>query len=886
MTNVNLTVTTDNETGWEVVDFKPAQVHEWTQVAVENNEAVLQEATYATFANDKHNLGAGLPNMSPEAMRELCRQQAEFSADRVKFAMQEAQKIVGKLPDEASRRVLQYAVKAQFSQLGMKQRLAGLENVRGLEPLLAEVIAKEISNLQYVNGLINPLRLAQVILPLAADFAMSPDEVEQLCRSDLDTVMGRVRDMLLVNSKRDPATGKLQPAVVQQGLQEFSTLAKDFVVSRQSLREEIEASNLSPEMKGAMRRVALAGSGLKRTGTEAFRKGAFELVKQLKALPPRVSNAVAAFCAGDLTVASIKTVLDSHFPGVQAKMSFDVKMLPNPVTAVKMVEFFKKASKEYNIAQMQQRIDEAGPDLSKALHLNARQKEAKDLTAEEWKLLDDEIADLKKGAGEFAKAQKAFLQNNANASQPLQQEIEKLRQDFVGAGQVSEEDLQAFQQAMDELRECEADFDKALEHETAKLADWTDEQKTLLKEGLKYLKRQVPGKRLFVPTDGLVTDMEKVISGQHGRVRLPNGPLAKQQLFMQLYALCGEMYAMDIAAKLPELSKAFADRQDDVAHVLDVIFGKDPLQVPLSDDLQELRLVISDRSSRRNEQLLRVNSPIFRKIWQDREAQVRQADAQRVQEKLAQGEAATPLTERQIQQRVRKELSTELSDLTSFYDAVQNGIKPEVAAQNFLVPKTYHLDSFVETPFVISSCCPTVQAAENQWRADFSRCGSVKATGDGKVTIHRDGQTVCVHNGTEGFDRPEEWNAFLAKEWTSKNQKVSDELKALCSSDEQYKTAMVAMTQSGLNYYVQALGASAQLSIAYEFSRLPDGSVQMVAKNGNDDDLKQVHATLIIHSDGTSKFTEFTLSTKFESINTSLQSHDGGWEYVKGLSEK
>ncbi len=881
MTDFNLNVTTHNENGWEVVDVKPT-VHEWAQVDVVNDEAVLQEATYATIANDRPNLGAGLPDLPPEAMRELCRQQEAFSADRVKFAVQESQKIIGKLPDAASRRVLQYAVEVQFRQPAMKQRLAGLENVRGLEPLLAEVIAKEISNLHYVDGLMAPLRQAQVILPLAADFGMSQDEVEQLCRRDFDNVLGRVRDELFVSSQRDPATGKLQPAAVGRALQEFSALAKDFVVCRQSLREEIEASDLSPEMKGAMRRAALAGSGLKRSANEAFRKGAFEFVKQLKALPPRVSNAVVAFCAGEPTAEAIKTVLESHFPGVREKMALDIKFLPDPVTAVKLVEFFKKACKEFNIAQMQQRIDEAGPDLSKALQLTARQKKAKELTAEEWKALDDKIADLKKGAGEFAKAQKAFLQNNANASQPLQQEIEKLRQDFVRAGRVSEKDLQAFQKEMSELRECEASFDKALERETAKLADWTDGQKTLLKRGLKYLHKQVPSKRLFVPTDRLVTDMEKVISGQHGSVRLPNGQPGKQQLFMMLYALCGDVYAMDIVAKLPELAKAFADGQDDVAHVLDVIFGKDPLQMPLSDDLKELRLVISDRSSRRNEQVLRDHSPIFRKLWQDREAQVRKADAQRVREALAEGEAAQPLAEWQIQQRVRKELTDELSDLTGYYDAVQKGIKPEVAAQNFLVPKTYHLDSFVEPPFVISSCCPTVKAAENQWRADFSRGGA-----DAKVTIRRDGQTVCVHNGAEGFDRPEEWEAFHSGQWTSKNQKVSDELKALCNGSEaQYKTAMVAMTQSGPDYYVNALGTGAHPAIAYEFSRLPDGSVQMVAKNGNDADLNRVHAMLIIYPDGTSKYTEFTLSTKFESIDTSLKSHDGGWEYVKGPYEK
>ena len=750
--------------------------------------------------------------------------------------------------------------------------------------LLYDLLQKEALNLAGLEARVQRLMEWSAVRELAAVSGLSLEAARAAVAKGLDAVMEKAVGPLFVKAQRQD--GVVTDEAVQGLVAELDKQVSHYVASRRAALQDIGRSPLPADLKLAACEGILASGG---EGTaETFQTMAGEWIARfddafLQAypqMPERVKEGVRAFCRGGFSRESLESAAlacagqtkDKKITvQASARILTEMEFLPKnrDIAAAQAASVIKLAYSEYNAAQ----IDAFGQGLKvefvEALGLDQMKAQGVALDEAKRKELEKRLAELQEGDEKLEE-----VIQDLKEKFPNDKEGRKLSADFwaevaaekkrqIASGRVGIEGTMLFRQKVAELREAETDFGMPLFIVLKRrYPQWTDEQRQWMQDTLCFLQKKMPDVRVYSP---VMQQLADVISGRHGKVRLPK---TNQAIFLKSLALfSGDadvvFGASLVKGNLLQLERAFEakGRAIGLKDIYKVLFHAAPKpaqdMVGIHQQTHSLFWRLMDRA-------LRLKWP------------KEKYEAEREKARLS----ALEVSKTSFQYKDRELSPEEFEDLVitqmQFTSAEMNvmadfqlvyGVSVVAAMKHLRDKCGFTLDSFAMKPFISLREAGSKSHAEAQFQADFRRLRGVEqSNGSTSYDIEQpDGHHVWVDDKAEGFLSPEDAKRCQDGYMNSKVSSVFKALQALCGANElQYRLALQAMSQGGPRSFASLIiGKPGEATkFDYRVSKDANGNILVAVRPNPADDPNQLLATVTITPEGQANYTDFRISNK------------------------
>lgn len=750
--------------------------------------------------------------------------------------------------------------------------------------LLYDLLQKEALNLAGCEARLQTLKEWSAVRNLAAVTGLTLEATRAAVEKGLEAVMDQAVGELFVTAQRQ--NGVMTDEAVKSFVAELDQRVSAYVASRQAALQDILRSSLPADLQLAACEGILA---IGREGTaESFQRTAGEWLASCDAkflqaystMPERVKEGVKAFFRGGFSREALESAAHAcagqtkdHKIAVDAsaRILTEMEFLPKSsvLAPAQAVSIIKLAYSEYNAAQIKAFSRGMKVEFEEALGLEQMAAQGAELTEAKRKELEKRLAELQEADETLEK-----MIQDLKKEFPKDREGRELSADFwaavaaekkrqIASGRVGVEGELLFRQKVVELREAETDFGPWLSLVLQRRhPQWTNEQRQLMQDTLRFLQKKMPGVRVYSPVMGQIAD---IISGCHRKVRLPE---ANQAIFLKSLALFSgdadvTFGASLVKGNLKQLEKAFEDkgRSIGIQDIYQVLFHDAPEP---AQDMAGIHQQTNSLFWRMMDRALRLKWPTER------------YEAER--EKACQ--SALEVAETALQYKDRELSSEEFEDLvitqmqsTSAEMKVMSDFQlvfgvSVVAAMKHLRDKCgFTLDSFAMKPFISLREAGSKAQAETQFQGDFRRLRGVEqATGSTSYDIEQpDGRHIRVDDKAEGFLSPEDAKRCRDGYMNSKVSSVFKALQALCGSNElQYRLALQAMSQGGprslATLIIGKLGETTKFD--YRVSKDVNGNILVAVRPNPADDPNQLTATVTITPEGRADYTDFRISNQ------------------------
>ncbi len=830
----NLNVNVHEQDDWLVVDHPDP--NEWVEISRDDgNRDVLREAMVVPQddAQRPDRVVEQLPDGPAAEQRAQARRQAAFDANRSDFAIRAMQAKIDELPvSEEIRQSLKVVTTGVLRKNERQDQLRQMASVNDLEPVLANLLEKETQHLNQMNLLLRTVRQTEAVNVLVEGFGVSEEDVERMGGAELNQTLSEVRDRCLIEAERDPETGALSQAEFGKAYRECLNEVTQYAKSRVALFEAIQAAGLKPEEAESLRWEALTLSSPVVDALKTFLTGG----SSREALKTAVGQLVGDVSSSDCDMPRLMSEVDlqpkSKVAGREAVRILKLALAERH--ALDVLDFSRNA------------VNDAA--LSAALGLPALMKAKQPFTEAVRRDLVERLAVLKSGAEKMRAAVNELKQRPEYRQAPGEfwDAVFLLTQRQIQEGRVADADIEALQTQVSKLLRGETDFGVMLEIAQSRHPDWTEDQKTLFSESLKYLHHVMPHAPLKAYSLRVIRLEQMVDYNDTNGLLNRKDSLPQQLAILKALMLMGTgypLYTSLIQENKEELAHLFEQKhgQPSINEVLQTVIGPE-VEIGPKESLRDLCNAIQEQCDWKMCKTLRARWPQCEAIYE----KVLQAERSKHRNRSEAGLALETLNR----------LPNVSPDWEIFQNIrLQDGIKPLVAVEKFFGAQAIDLADFVEIPKITLKSAGDKDDAEEQFLKDFHRCA---LPGNTTFEVKAPQGVVKVNDASNDLPSPEDLQRFISSEVSSKSLALLKALEDLCAgNDMQYRLALQTLSQGGILLMTTLLeGPKAEVPLAYHVAKDDQGNLIISAKSSREQGATQLKATVVIHPNGTAEYTE------------------------------
>ncbi len=585
---------------------------------------------------------------------------------------------------------------------------------------------------------------------------------------------------------------------------------------------------------------------------------------RLNELSEPVVQALVNFCVRGSTKAVLTDLLMERFDfaseSVASLVAPAVAALPaRGITEEEAVKVLKKAQLVCNRQRIQACMTKVGdPVVCRLVGLTAMYGKGLEFGRDEELALSRRLPAARADAQAFRDMAASVRQAVPGEDKTVSKEYERFEDQqilaFAEAGKTSPQDMAELKTVLETRLKRETDFDFAVNYEIG-LHDWTDEQKSLYRETMDFIRNEAPLADLFVKDDNVSAMVAQVVNGD-GITSL--SAIEDKATFLKAVALAGEPQSGWILERMDRVSDAFKKGLAHADQLFEVLYGElaEKPDFNVSMRMRHNAFLLARQS---------VSEALFEHRWEETVATEAMKADLRARVRAEKPEIAND-KEAVEQEVVRRLLSSKAKQASDFVAAGQWGMKFEAAmshAQNRRLAVT--LEDYVKPPVMSHACLYTAEAAQARWIDDFARQNEGT-----RITVHGAEGDLVVTNHAEGLG--DEMEAFLKCRETSRHRTVMDALKALCGGNEkQYVLALVALSQSGPLAVLKTTGSlvdgvenrmNEHSPLQYEFTKREDGSIAVAFASPAGVETASLSGTVVIRPDGTAQYEALSVTPR------------------------